>query len=206
MDLTRRQFNLGLVSMVLGRDLLADGNISQRPEIIKPSLEEIASLMRKDPDEILKSAIEKGEIKKFEYTVNTRQEEFYKILNGFDNATVFVYLDCDESTVNGIKRRIGGEQADSGAALSFLYIIKNLSGKADVGFLFLELKKFSGDVNWRELNTIFKTRPIEFPSYVEFVRDSTGNYRFNDICGCGVKSPDKILKNIEWGIEEYSKR
>ena len=182
-------------------------------EIIKPSLEEIARLIEKFPAEILKEEINNGNIKKFEYTRQTTNNDFYKFINkNFNNRVLFLYVATDDPLCLRIERdrwakeSTFNQKAISGAAISFLYINKNLQERnKDVGFLFFELKDFRGDEMWAKVKKLFNWDRVEFPSYAEFNKDSRGRYKFEKIGGCGVKSPNKIHESINWGIDRYTK-
>ena len=146
MEITRRHFVLGgmsgLASLLLPESLIA----KEGEPLVLPTLEEITALMSKEPKDILKPAIERGEIKEFEYTRQTKPEDVYKFLRKeFHNKIVFVYLctneednlydpevDTDGTTLD---RRYG-----RGPAITFLYTKLNLEKvNPDVGFLFFEI-------------------------------------------------------------------
>ena len=183
-------------------------------EIIKPSLEEIAKLIEKLPAEILKDAIEKGDIKKFEYTRQTTNNDFYKFINkNFNNRVLFLYVATDDPLCLRERERLAkgstlNLKGFSGAAISFLYISRNLKQRnKDVGFLFFEEKGLYGDGDWQRLARLFSlTDIIEFPSYAEFNKDSNGRYKFEKIDGCGVKTPEVILRSINGVVNYFSKR
>jgi len=181
-------------------------------EIIKPSLEEIAELMSKFPQEVLKPTIDKGYIKKFEYTRQTTSKDFYKFLNSnFQNKIMFIYMHMDEDTV---KKNIWGERSrfdkrlGAGSATIFLYTMLNLrKSKSDIGFLFLELTDFHGEENWKRLYNSFNNKLTGFPSYIEFIlNDKTMNYKFSDITESSMREPNVILEWISDLVTDYKKR
>lgn len=208
MEIDRRDFLIsigaGLVSLLFGRRIIAE-----EQEIIKPSLEEITELLPKWPQIILQPAVEKGEIKKFDYTNKTTSEEFYKFLDRFSNERVFGFLHIDNLTVRKNKDHwIKGKSTDdlnvsSASAIVFLYLSKNLK-KEDIGFFFLNLKDFYGIENWRELRKIFNSKGLDIPSFVEYVKEK-GKYKLIEIGSCGL-FPEDIIKYIKLNVEEYSKR
>ncbi len=182
--------------------------------IIKPTLEEITTLLSKEPIEILQPAIERGEIKKFEYTRQTKLEDFYKFLKeNFQQRIIFVYLVTDKSTDSNIKiaglsteKATFDRQFGSGSAIAFLYTNLNLKNtSSDVGFLFLEIKDFYGKDNWAKLNGIFNRNGLEFPSIVDFVNDGQ-KYNFAGINEAGFKSPGVINENLKMWVDYYSKK
>ena len=216
----------GLASLLVENNLVAEGNnINKNREassslseetIIKPSLEEIITLLPKTPQEILQPAIEKRDIKKFEYTRNTKPEDFYEFLRKKSKEDmVFVFLYYDEATktrkentnfwesksVTTLKDR----KVSSGSAITFLYINRNLMNRnKNIGFLFLELVDFYGLDNWHRLCKLFSSDSISFPSWAEFVKGKD-NYKVKEIGSAGILS-EEIVKYIELNVEEYSKK
>ena len=75
-----------------------------------------------------------------------------------------------------------------------------------MGFLFLELKDFRGDEMWAKVKKLFNWDRVEFPSYAEFNKDSRGRYKFEKIDGCGVKTPEVIIRSINGVVNYFSKR
>ena len=188
-------------------------SLSEETQIIKPTLEEITTLLSKEPSEILQPAIERDDIKRFEYTRQTKSEDLYAFLKKeFHNKVIFVYLIQDILTQEKNKhistndstydRKLG-----AGSAIAFLWTRKNLIRKGDdVGFLFLGLKNFYGEDNWWIVCSLFRKKSISFPSYIEFIKDSNGNYQFKGIVDAGFKKPENIWKSIEINVDYYSKK
>jgi len=142
-------------------------------EIIKPSLEEIAELMSKFPQEVLKPTIDKGYIKKFEYTRQTTSKDFYKFLTSFNNERLFGFICIDESSVNKNKdvwvrdRGTSNLKTGSNSAMVFIYLNRNLKDKADIGFFYFELKDFYGVENWKGLYKTFDIKSLSIPCIVK---------------------------------------
>jgi len=181
-------------------------------EIIKPSLEEIIGLLKESHHSIFAQEIKNGDIKKFEYTRQTAPEDFYRFLNGnFQNKIVFVYLHWDEETK---KKNIWGktstfdERLAAGSATIFLYTMLNLrKSNSDVGFLFLELRDFYEEENWKRLYNSFNNKLTGFTSYIEFILDDkTMNYKFSDITESSMREPKIILEWISDLVTDYRKR
>lgn len=210
MEITRRDFVLGgmggLASLLLPNSLIANEGES----IVLPTLEEITNLMSKEPVEILKPAIDKGEIKKFEYTRQTKPDDFYGFLRKeFQNKIVFVYLCTNEKdafydkgvdTINSTHDNSFGR----GPAITFLYTKLNLEKvNLNVGFLFFEINNIHGGE--KGLLDLFNVRRMGIPSTAEFKKTSEG-YELVGIADTGFKEPDKILKHIQLWVDYSSKK
>ena len=212
MELSRRDFVFGgiggLASLLLPKSLIA----KEGEPIVLPTLEEITALMSKEPNEILKSAIEKGEIKKFEYTRQTAPEDFYEFLNKkFKNKVVFVYL-CTNEEDNSYDPEVdvNGSTLDikygRGPAITFLYTKLNLEKEnPNVGFLFFEIININGEDDWRRLHNLFNVRRMGIPSTAEFKKTSEG-YELVDIADTGFKEPSKILRHIKLWVDYATKK
>jgi len=217
MEIDRREFiswtGKGLIAISLA-DLVSfmpETKADPSEAIVLPTLEEITALMSKEPSEILKPAIERREIKKFEYTRQTKPEDFYKFLrDNFQNQIVFAYICGDIDTgktkeFDDTKNSTYDMAFGSGAAITFLYTQMNLKNRTSgVGFLFIELKVFHGTKNWAGLMNLFNVRRMGIPSVADFKRTSEG-YELIGIEDTGLKEPNKILKHIKSWTDYYSK-
>lgn len=193
-----------MVSLLFGRQAIAE---EQEIKIIKPSFEEIATLLQKSHQEILQPAVAKEEIKKFDYTNKTKPEEFYEFLNRFNNERVFGFVHIDEKTFDknpDLQYSEGTHDLKVGlaSAIVFLYLSKNLK-KEDIGFFFLNLNDFYGIENWRGIYRIFNIKKLSIPSFVEYVKEKE-KYRLVEIGSCGL-FPEDIEKYIKLNVEHYSK-
>jgi len=178
-------------------------------EVIKPSLEEIAELLSKTPQEILQPSVDIGLIKKFEYTKQTKPEEFYKFLKGFDNKIIFGVVYIDRKTFKRNPDFLTSEgthdsKVSSASAIVFNYINRNLENNSKVGFFFLELNDFYGEESWRRLYKTFNIKSLDIPSWAEYKKEGE-NYKLIDFGSAGIL-PEDIGKYIELNVKEYSKK
>ena len=200
----------GLASLLVENNLNAEEyklKENKETQIIKPTLEEITTLLSKTPQEILEPAIKGGGIKKFEYTMNTTPEDFYKFLNNQKgNNKIFIFLYLDQTTpIKNNWKRFSGRDVSSASATVFYYISINLRKRGiDYAYVFFEIVDFYGRSNWEKLHKMFNVNEIDFPSWAEFVKRKD-NYKLNEIGSAGILSED-IIKYIELNVEEYSKK
>lgn len=206
MEISRRGFvfgSLGLLSeLALGRKLSAEDGI------VKPTPEEINTLLGYHHSRVLERAVLNGSIKKFDYTSNSTPVDLTAFLKKrFASETVLAYVNIDDLTDKKNTWALDSqndERLGAGGAISFLYTAISLNGRSNVGFTLIELKDFSGD--WKELCHLFNVNRLDFPFIAEFKRNSDGSYRFADLSGCYTKTPETIYKNIELLVKEYTKK
>jgi len=174
-------------------------------KIIKPTLEEITNLLSQHHSKILER---NNKIKKLGYINESSPEELYKFLKeNFQNKILLAYVNGDDQTQNKniwCKDSTFDERLSAGGAIGFLYATINLHSNLDIGFLFIELKNFTG--NWNEVGKLFNTKDLGFPFIAEFKMGNSGNYIFIELACCSTDQPEHIYKNIDLLVNEYSQK
>lgn len=216
----KKYLNSTIISLlgILPFNTYAQDNLAMKSEeiveqsskrIIKPTLEEITTLLSLHHSKILEEGIKNWGIKKFEYKNKSSPEELHKFLReNFKNKILLTYVNGDDQTQNKNKWAVNtsDESLSAGGAIGFLYASFNLNNNQNIGFLFIELRDFLGD--WNRFSKLFNIEPksLGFPFIAEFKRNSNGDYIFAELALCSTKTPDKIYKNIDLLVDEYSKK
>ncbi len=164
--------------------------------------------MSKEPEEILKPAIERGDIKKFEYTRNTNADDLYKFIKeiGGEYIITFIYRDKETAKKNTFEKDNNsyGVEVSSASAITVLYMALNLKHHQGVRILFFVFQDFHGKENWEKISRLFRVKELSFPSWAEFIKENNG-YILKEMSAGGVL-PKDINKYIELNVKEYLKK